>query len=33
MPSYDNIKKFIKNHSGMITAKEFKDNNIKQTLY
>ena len=28
MPSYDNIKKFIKNHSGMITAKEFKDNNI-----
>lgn len=28
MNSYENVKKFVKNHNGMITTKEFKDNNI-----
>ena len=28
MFNYENIKEFVKNHNGMITAKEFKENNI-----
>ena len=28
MLNYESVKEFVKNHNGMITAKEFKDNNI-----
>ena len=28
MLNYQSVKEFVKNHNGMITAKEFKDNNI-----
>lgn len=28
MLNYENVKEFVKNHNGMITAKEFKDNDI-----
>ena len=28
MINYENVKEFVKNHKGMITAKEFKKNDI-----